>query len=200
MKQHLILAVAWIAFCFLHSLLADVGVKQNLAKSLGKSFRYFRLYYSLFAAITFFIVLIYQVGMNSFYLFQPNNISYTLGLVTAIVGLIIMAVCIRKYFAQLSGLKTLFIDEVKTGNVLIITGIHRFVRHPLYAGTFIFIWGLFIFVPYSSLLISNFIITVYTLIGIGFEEKKLIKEFGDQYQEYKRKVPMILPSRKPSPD
>ena len=137
--------------------------------------------------------------MDRVYLFQPNSISYVLGIATALVGLVIMGICIKKYFAQLSGLKTLFIDEVKTGNTLIITGIHRFVRHPLYAGTFIFIWGLFIFMPYSSLLISNFIITIYTLIGIGFEEKKLIGEFGDQYREYKRKVPMIIPSRTPSP-
>jgi protein-S-isoprenylcysteine O-methyltransferase Ste14 len=67
------------------------------------------------------------------------------------------------------------------------------VRHPLYAGTFIFIWGLFILVPSLSLLISNTIITIYTLIGLRFEEQKLEKEFGDAYKTYKQKVPMIIP-------
>ena len=99
----------------------------------------------------------------------------------------------------MSGLKTLYIDEFKTGNSLIITGIHRYVRHPLYTGTFLFIWGLFVFMPYTSLLISNFIITGYTLLAIRFEEQKLIREFGLPYEEYKKRVPKISPSFKPSP-
>ena len=99
----------------------------------------------------------------------------------------------------MSGLKTLYTDEFKSGNRLIITGIHRHVRHPLYAGTFLFIWGLFIFMPFASLLISNFIITCYTLIGIRFEEQKLLREFGRPYEEYKKQVPKIIPSFKPSP-
>ena len=109
-----------------------------------------------------------------------------------------MVVCIKKYFSNLSGLKTFFIDEVKTDNQSIITGIHRYMRHPLYAGTFLFIWGLFIFMPFTSLLISNFIITAYTLIGIHFEEEKLIKEFGLPYEEYKKRVPKIIPSLRSS--
>lgn len=114
-------------------------------------------------------------------------------------GLLIMALCIEKYFGRLSGLKTLFVDEVHTGNQLIVTGMHRYVRHPLYTGTFLFIWGLFIFIPYTSLLISNFIITVYTLIGIRWEEEKLIQEFGDSYKIYQKKVPKLIPALKPSP-
>ena len=35
--------------------------------------------------------------------------------------------------------------------------------------------------------------TVYTLIGIEFEERDLAAEMPD-YQQYKRKVPMLLPS------
>jgi len=66
-------------------------------------------------------------------------------------------------------------------------------------GTFLFIWGLFIFMPYASLLISNLIITCYTLIGIRFEEQKLLREFGQPYEEYKKRVPKIIPSFKPSP-
>ena len=35
--------------------------------------------------------------------------------------------------------------------------------------------------------------TIYTLIGIQFEERDLTVELPD-YQQYKRKVPMLLPS------
>ena len=99
-----------------------------------------------------------------------------------------------KYFFQLSGLRSL-VRETKT-NELMITGIHKYVRHPLYAGTFVFIWGLWVLLPSVALMISNFIITVYTLIGIGFEEKKLVNEFGEAYKKYMKEVPMIIPGFK----
>jgi len=198
-KQHLILAVGWIFFCVLHSLLASISLKQWLAKSWGPAFKYYRLYYSLFAFISFAAILAYQIFLPSPFIFSPNLISYATGILIGVAGLAIMAVCIKKYFLSLSGLKTLFIDEVITGNKLIVTGIHRYVRHPLYSGTFLFIWGLFIFLPHTSLLISNFIITVYTLIGINFEEQKLVKEFGASYDAYKKQTPKIIPSLKSSP-
>jgi len=53
--------------------------------------------------------------------------------------------------------------------------------------------------PILSLLIVNIIITAYTLIGIRFEENKLVLEFGESYKEYQRKVPMIIPSLKIKP-
>ena len=198
-KQHLILALAWIIFCVLHSLLASISLKQWLAKNWGAAFKYYRLYYTLFASVSFIAVLIYQVLLPSPFIFSPNLVSYAVGCLAGISGLIVMTICIKKYFLSLSGLKTLFIDEVTTGNQLIISGIHRYVRHPLYSGTFLFIWGLFIFLPYTSLLIANFIITVYTLIGFKFEEQKLSKEFGPSYDAYRKQTPKIIPSFKSSP-
>ena len=37
------------------------------------------------------------------------------------------------------------------------------------------------------------IITIYTLIGLKWEEKKLEREFGEAYRMYKQQVPMIFP-------
>lgn len=198
-KQHLVLALGWILFCVLHSLLAGIPVKQWMAKRTGNLFKYYRLYYTLFSIFSFVAVIIYQIEIFSPFVFSPSVASYMVGVFVGVSGLVIMGICIRKYFYSLSGLRTFFIDEITSGNKLIITGIHRYMRHPLYAGTFLFIWGLFIFIPFSSLLISNFIITVYTLIGIRFEEKKLTKEFGCAYEEYQKRVPKIIPTLKPSP-
>ena len=166
---------------------------------MGAAFKYYRLYYTVFASASFIAVLAYQVLLPSPFIFSPSLVSYILGALVGISGLVIMSICIKKYFLSLSGLKTLFLDEVTTGNQLIVTGIHRYVRHPLYSGTFLFIWGLFIFLPHTSLLIANFIITVYTLIGINFEEQKLAKEFGPSYDAYRKQTPKIIPSLKSSP-
>jgi len=191
-EKHLILAFLWLLFCVLHSVLASVGLKQKLAAAMGAHFKHYRLGYTLFAFVTLGVVVYYQLKMASPLLFTPNTFTYIIGIAIGITGLVIMGVCIKKYFLSLSGLKSLF-QESPT-STLMLTGIHRFVRHPLYAGTFMAIWGGFIVLPLLSLLIANFIITVYTLIGIALEEKKLEAEFGAAYQTYKQKVPKLFPA------
>lgn len=91
----------------------------------------------------------------------------------------------------LSGVRSVFtpvpVSELK------VDGIHRFVRHPLYSGTILFVWGLFFIFPFLSNLIAVVLLTLYVFIGISFEEKKLLKEFGKRYEAYILKVPMLVP-------
>ena len=47
--------------------------------------------------------------------------------------------------------------------------------------------------PFLSNLIACAIITIYTLIGIVFEEQKLRLEFGNEYIEYSKEVKMLIP-------
>jgi methanethiol S-methyltransferase len=191
LNSHIILAAAWIIYCFFHSLLASVTIKEYVKRSWGSQFKYYSLYYTLFAFLGFALLIYFLLTLLSWRVF-PTNI-YTMifgGVFTSFGGMIVIS-CIRKYFFQLSGLGTL--KKETRSNELMITGIHKYVRHPLYSGTFVFIWGLWLLIPSAALGISNFIITVYTLIGIRFEEKKLELEFGEAYRTYQKEVPMIIP-------
>jgi protein-S-isoprenylcysteine O-methyltransferase Ste14 len=38
--------------------------------------------------------------------------------------------------------------------------------------------------------------TAYILLAIQFEERDLVREFGDTYEDYRRNVPMLVPSLK----
>ena len=194
-EKHFILALLWALFCFLHSLLASLSIKQKLAHQMGKNYKHYRLFYTLFAFANLGVVVYYQIKMDSLYIYIPTTLSNIIGIAIGVAGLVIMPVCIKKYFLSLSGLKSLF--EERPASELMLGGIHRFVRHPLYAGTFMAIWGAFIAMPLLSLLIANFIITVYTLIGIELEEKKLEAEFGAAYKTYKQKVPKLFPVLRP---
>ena len=190
-QSHVILAAGWILYCILHSVFASSTFKRLAQRWMHGHYKFNRLYYTLFAAVSFVAILIYQVTMSSYKLFIPTTTSLVLGIAIAFFGLAVMCICILKYFMQLSGLKGL-IENTNT-NELMITGVHKIVRHPLYTGTFMFIWGLLVIFPVASLLIANTIITIYTLIGLQLEEKKLEQEFGEVYRLYKQKVPMIIP-------
>ena len=193
--HHIILAMLWIVYCILHSAMASVSLKKKLKLKLGSSFKYYRLFYSVLAFLLLAGVLYYQISIPTYKLL-PGTLPVLLpGIIFTVSGLSLMMICIKKYFVSLSGLLSVF--EENPSNTLIINGVHRFIRHPLYSGTFVFIWGLFLLFPFVSLLIADTIITVYTLIGIGFEENKLIAEFGESYVAYKKQVPKLIPSFKP---
>ena len=195
LEQHLLLAFMWIVFCVLHSVLADSHFKKSIATRSPRFFKNYRFYYTLFAFVSLGLVIYYQLQLTSPLLFSDLLIITIIGSVMTLVGGGIMLICIKKYFLSLSGLKSLVAEQV-VANELRIDGIHRYVRHPLYLGTFIFIWGLFFLFPYWSLLIADIVITSYTLYAIRLEERKLVDEFGDAYLTYKEQVPMILPGRK----
>jgi protein-S-isoprenylcysteine O-methyltransferase Ste14 len=192
LNAHIILTVLWILFGVLHSVLASLAVKQWFANMFPQFAKHYRLLYTLFAFINFAIVLLYQVRITSPFVYQPTLATTVAGVLASVTGLLIMGICIKKYFLSLSGLKSLF--QEKPAHELMIGGIHRYVRHPLYLGTFLAIWGGFLVYPVLSFFISNVVITLYTITGITFEEKKLVAEFGPAYETYRQQVPKLLPA------
>jgi methanethiol S-methyltransferase len=189
--SHLILAIAWIVYCVLHSLLAATGIKQRIQKTMKRSFRFYRLGYTIFSFAGLVAILIYQFTIESTLLFIPSILTKTIAAFLMAAGGIVVIMMIRKYFVQMSGIRWLTAERIQSK--LEVSGLHRYVRHPLYLGTFVFIWGWFLLSPSLTFLISNCIITIYTLIGLHFEEEKLIREFGDEYIQYKKKVPRLIP-------
>lgn len=189
--NHIILAILWLLYCILHSVLASLYVKQMVKKYTGRHYRYYRLFYTVFAAVSLLAIVYYQLFSYSPWLFDPWLFPGLAGLLIAIAGLVIMGICIKKYFLSLSGLKSLF--QESPAAELMIAGIHRYMRHPLYLGTFMAIWGGWILFPSLSLLITNVVITGYTLFAIKLEEAKLVAEFGEQYRQYQKSVPKIFP-------
>ena len=87
------------------------------------------------------------------------------------------------------GLRQLF--ETEKFSQLVTRGLYRVVRHPLYTFGLLFIW-LTPNVSQNSLTIYIGA-TIYTLVGAYFEERKLLRDFGDAYAEYRRITPMLIP-------
>jgi len=174
--------------------LAAAKVKLFFEKVSGKFFRYYRLAYTILATATLLLLLYFQYSFSSPSLINSKALRYFSWVFFVFPGLIIMMISILKYFKFLSGVRTLY--QAKPSTELQREGIHNYVRHPLYLGTLVFIWGLFLIFPMLNNLIAVVVITGYVLIGTRLEEKKLLIEFGNSYADYISRVPGLFPGFK----
>lgn len=76
-----------------------------------------------------------------------------------------------------------------------IRGPYRWVRHPQYSFVLVLLWA-YPDLTADRLLLAG-ILTAWIVLGTVFEERDLVKEFGADFVEYQRRVPMLIPYRIP---
>jgi methanethiol S-methyltransferase len=193
--------LAVMVYGLVHSLLASLGVKARFRRWLGSfSDRVYRLAYNIFAGLTLLPVLALPAVL-------PDRGIYTIPfpwalLTLAIQGLaalVLVAGLLQTGIWSFLGLRQLVSPAEEEPAELVVSGLYRWVRHPLYAAGLVFIW-LTPRMTYNSLaLILG--LSIYLAVGALFEERKLVKEYGSAYERYRQNTPMLFPglTRKHSP-
>lgn len=71
---------------------------------------------------------------------------------------------------------------------------YRLVRHPMMTGVLIALWC----APTLTVgrLLFNLAMTVYIIVGTSHEEDSLVAELGDEYEDYRRTTPKLIPGIK----
>jgi protein-S-isoprenylcysteine O-methyltransferase Ste14 len=69
--------------------------------------------------------------------------------------------------------------------------LYKHVRHPLYVGWLLVFWA----TPTMTAahLMFAIVTTGYILIAIQLEERDLIAQLGVDYEDYRKRVPMLVP-------
>lgn len=77
------------------------------------------------------------------------------------------------------------------GEELVVSGLYRYMRHPLYTFSMILLW--FMPVVSRNYLLLVGLMTAYFIAGSILEERRLQADFGDAYAAYQRTVPRFFP-------
>lgn len=188
---NILLAIA--AYGIFHSLTASPPFKRLMRRWMGAAYhRSYRLIYNFFSVVTLIPILLtvrLHPGLRLYQLALPWTLATTAlqlaGLLIVVFGLI------QTGPFQFMGLRQLFGSSRQDEEVLAISELHGWVRHPLYTGGLLFIWATPIMT--TGILALNLGLSAYILIGSHFEEKRLATEFGDRYRSYQEKVPRLIP-------
>ncbi len=188
----LILA-AMSLYGLVHSLLASLTVKAWMQRGLGKwAGRTYRLAYNLFAVVSLLPVLALPALLPDRRLYA---IPFPWALLTlAVQGLAVVALLLGLLQTGLwsfLGLSQLNGSNPTGPSRLVVRGLYRWVRHPLYSAGLVFIWLTPLMT--TNLLAFNLGATVYLIVGALFEERKLMREFGQEYARYRAVTPMLVP-------
>ncbi len=182
-----------VIYYVLHSLLAADKAKM-VWQQVGLPRTYYRLIYN-----TFFVAFTIWLGYYFLKLDSTTFVSWSwwfrgpaaLGL---LIGCWIARAALRQYnLSEFIGTQYLQSNTQNHFGELNTTGWNARVRHPLYLATVIILWSIVGIWPQWRCLLVASISSLYLIVGIRLEERKLIAHFGDVYQQYQKSVPMLFP-------
>ncbi|MFK7968774.1 MAG: isoprenylcysteine carboxylmethyltransferase family protein [Bacteroidia bacterium] len=172
-------------------MLASTKVKERLNPFISE--RYYRLFFNAVSVIGFGAVVLAFQNTESFRLISDSTAIMIAGAILLLLGLIVGFLASRQYdLGEFSGLscvsKTRSLDQE-----LKVEGINAWVRHPLYLSLLLLLFSWFCFSPESHILTFNIVTLLYVIVGVYYEEKKLVDMFGEAYVNYRKSVKMLVP-------
>ena len=127
-----------------------------------------------------------------------QNPSVFVPVVSSSIPLLHLTICIPFLipgaWLAINGVKetTLKAAETHRTEKIVTTGVYSIVRHPQYLGGLLAHAGIsFLLSAWYSLLLTPLMVVLIYLISRK-EEEELIREFGKEYEDYKKKVPMLI--------
>jgi protein-S-isoprenylcysteine O-methyltransferase Ste14 len=191
-----IILLAVLVYGVLHSWLASLGLKAWAISRFGDlAGRVYRLIYNLIAVVTLLPVLLLPVALLDKEIYRIPSPWIFLTLFLQLVSVFtLLAGVLQTGLSKFLGVCQLVRCEGEEKPVLVVTGLYRWVRHPLYSAGLVLVW----LMPWMSwnLLALNIGITLYIVAGAILEERKLLIEYGETYAQYRQRTPMLLPGLK----
>ena len=186
--ETLIIALAWAGYGGLHSLLAAPSPKAWILAYLPGMTRYYRLGYNILATVLLIPLLLVTEWATDDWLWRWQGAwAWLANGVTVIVMLGFMWSSRAYDMRVFMGLEESRTDAPAGFG---LSPLHRWVRHPWYTLGLLWLWTRDMD---SARLAAALTITLYVWIGAYLEDRKLEREWGARYRDYRAKIPGLLP-------
>jgi protein-S-isoprenylcysteine O-methyltransferase Ste14 len=197
-------AIIFFIFAFIHSITVSMRFKRACHRLFGDTFMrvYYRALYTVISSVTFAVAL-YLIAR------VPDRELWTAPLLLkwALHGLRLAGLVLgvrafeyldtgefmgtRQIWRYLAHHEVAGNSEGLTEKALVTTGVYGIVRHPLYLAGM----TLVTFNPVVTVngLTFTILADLYFLFGVFIEERRFLALFGDEYREYMKRVPRLMP-------
>ncbi len=124
--------------------------------------------------------------------FGTNIVTISLGVACMIVHIVIRRAWRRHLkLSTLMGVPELARDQ--HARLLLTEGAYAWVRHPRYLEIIVGFVGYALFINYLAVYGVALFLVAGILVLIPIEERELVDQFGAAYEEYRRRVPALVP-------
>lgn len=194
----ILVLASMVLYGIIHSLLAG-QVKPWFQRQFGERTYHglYRLFFNVTAVITLIPTMLLMVTQGENIVWEIDSMWGPVIFIVQIIGVIGLVVSLLQIdlgqFAGTAQLRAYLNDAPlpMTDEPLQTGGLYRFVRHPLYLFSMLAIWS----VMSMSEAYLGFCLgaTLYFVVGSFYEEKRLIRQFGDSYIAYQKQVAWLIP-------
>jgi methanethiol S-methyltransferase len=188
-----IILSSFLVYGIIHSWLASLRLKTQARRIFGSSTdRWFRIAYNVIAFLSLLPILVLPILLVDRELYRiPLPWVLLTGGIQVLAAFAILVGLKQTGILSFLGLRQLLSPYHGKPPIFVSGGLYRWVRHPLYTAGLLIIW-LFPIMT-CNLLALNIGMTLYILLGAVLEERKLEREFGEAYAQYKSRTPMLIP-------
>jgi steroid 5-alpha reductase family enzyme len=198
------IAAIFAAFALIHSITVTMWFKELCRRAFGDTFMrvWYRFLYTCVSGITTFIAVYFIRHVPDQVLWQGPLWLRLIMNAIQIAGIVFGVrtfqyldkwefMGFRQVWRYLARNEVAGSIEGLAQKELVTTGVYGIVRHPLYVA------GIIIFTFSPHITVNGLTITVladlYFLFGMFIEERRFLRIFGEQYREYMKKVPRMVP-------
>lgn len=198
----LFILLAFLVFGVVHSALAGNAARAAFQRQFGERAYHglYRLAYNTIAVATAAPLALLLVVVPGRELWRSQGLLLAAALGVQLVGACGFLIALLQVdlgrFAGLSQFRAYMMGAALPlpPEPLQQSGLYGLVRHPLYLFSLLVIWPMPVMT--DILLMFNVAATVYLLVGSRLEERRLLATFGQEYVDYRRRVPWLLPFRR----
>jgi protein-S-isoprenylcysteine O-methyltransferase Ste14 len=180
-------------FAVQHTVMARGGFKRALTKIIPQAAE--RSTYVLLSGVALGLICFFWQPIAGTLWHVENPVARVALTVFQLIGwvLVVLASFLINHF-ELFGLQQIyhnFVDKPEPKPDFTDRFLYKFVRHPLQLGVLIGIWS----APTMTMthLMLSLTMTLYIFVGLYYEEKDLAATLGQDYENYQKRVRMILP-------